>query len=261
MDWLGQQALKSIEDDSNQIVIKVTWEQSVEEDTLGWLASQSGVSLTRMVQGDINEDEWIIVKTMAMRRSTTPLWIIGHSSQDSGEKRRARPRMTMTDVGRALEHILNERTAPNTTVKALILDYLQRIRPDPQDGRDRRLQVSEIVNRAKDAGLSFSCPVFLGVQSSREVLDRKDKIPRIDDCLESSAIEQTADKVFSLWYPIKTNEEGSELGKTGYVVTKNLLVVRLLKQKMGPAPETFPLYVDPETRFLSAMGKEYGGEP
>ena len=69
-----------------------------------------------------------------------------------------------------------------------------------------------------------------------------------------SNIEQSSDKMFGVWYPIKTEEPGKMIA--GIKVSKNLLIVRLLKQKMGEAPKTFALYVDPEKEFISRRRKD-----
>ena len=42
----------------------------------------------------------------------------------------------------------------------------------------------------------------------------------------------------------------------GISVTKNLLIVRLLKQKLGEAPRTFALYVDPEKNIVGSFARE-----
>jgi len=97
--------------------------------------------------------------------------------------------------------------------------------------------------------ISFGCPVLLGVQTGRQVMERDIKIPGIDDGQETSNIEQSSDKMLSVWYPIKTEDKGSLVA--GEEVTKNLLIVRLLKQKLGEAPATFALYVDPERNIIA----------
>ena len=109
----------------------------------------------------------------------------------------------------------------------------------------------EAVNQAKDIGVAFDCPVLLLTQVGRDLSDREFKLPKLDDGQESSNIEQTADKYLSVWYPIKSEKEGVKLG--GYPVSVNLLVMGVLKQKMGPAPKTFFLYVDPERNIIGDM--------
>lgn len=161
--------------------------------------------------------------------------------------------MTMSDVARALDFLVNDATDTRWNVKMIVLDYLQRIRPDPQDGDSKREQMMEAVNRAKDCAIAYGCPVVLGVQTGRQVMSREDKTPTIDDGQETSNIEQSSDKMFGVWYPIKTEPEGSKLGKANLTVDKHLLVVRLLKQKLGPAPETFALFIDPEKNIVGSM--------
>jgi replicative DNA helicase len=111
----------------------------------------------------------------------------------------------------------------------------------------------EAVNLSKDLAVSYGCPVVLGVQSSREVLNRSDKIPTLQDGQETSNIEQSSDASFGCWYPIKSEKEGSNI--EGWTVNKNLFFLRLLKQKLGEAPATWALRVDPERRLFANMTK------
>ena len=255
MNWLSKQAIKTIDpDDKESVVVRVTWEQSVEEDTLSWLAGDANLSITRLARGLVDESEWKKLSVSSMRRAVVPMWIIGHSQQDNAERRRARPRMTMTDVANALEFICNDATDHKQKIRMVVLDYLQRILPDKQDGNNKREQMIEAVNRAKDCAVSFGCPVLLGVQAGRHILDRDDKTPTIQDGQETSNIEQSSDKMFGVWYPMKTEEPGQMI--SGYPVTKNLLIVRLLKQKLGEAPVTFALHVDPEKNQISNFVKK-----
>ncbi|HOD04869.1 MAG TPA: DnaB-like helicase C-terminal domain-containing protein [Anaerolineaceae bacterium] len=261
MNWLSTRALAMIDPESDEVVVRATWEQSIEEDTLAWLARDSNIPMTKMVRGKLNEAEWQLILESSVRRAVSPLWLIGHSQIQSGERRLARPRMTLTDIALALEYICEDATPRKLTIKLIVLDYLQRIRPDPQDGKDRREQVMEMVNRAKDCALSFGCPVLLGVQARREVAERKIKMPTEQDAQETSNVEQTSDKVIALWYPPKTELPGSvvtttrpkrgENGDRGQPVTENwtvspdLLLVGLPKQKLGPTIDSVPVFVDP----------------
>lgn len=255
MNWLSKQALKLIEKEKSEdeFVARVTWEQSVEEDTLSWLAGDANLSITKLARGLVDEKEWKVLQKSSIRRAITPMWIVGHSQLENTERRRARPRMTMNDVALALEYICNDATERKLKPKMIVLDYLQRIRPDVKDGDSKREQMMEAVNRAKDAAIAFGCPVILGVQTGRQVMEREDKTPTIEDGQETSNIEQSSDKMFGVWYPVKTEKPGSSIH--GVQVTKNLLVLRLLKQKLGEAPKTFALFVDPEKNILGNIAK------
>lgn len=231
-------------------VIKVTWEQSVEEDTVSWIANDTGIGISSLVMG---EGDWELVMNSYQKRIVTPLWIIGHSSKRSETGQKARPRITMTDVLKACELISHGATDQDYKVRMILLDYLQRIRPDRQDGDSKREQIMEAVNKAKDLAISFGCPVVLGVQAGRQILDREYKLPRIDDGQESSNIEQSSDKVISLWYPIKTEMPGDRIEGIPYEVSENLLICGLIKQKLGIAPVIIPLFVNPAKNIVGSF--------
>lgn len=249
MNWLLRAALKQAKE--NEVCIKATWEDSVEEDTLKWLSAEAGVSISSIVKGEV--EDYDSLDAAYIRRLKTPLWMIGHSNQRSNLAKRSRPRMTMTDVSKAVDFIQYEATDNKYKAKLIVLDYLQRIRPDVSDGNTKREQMMEAVNKAKDLAIQMGCPVVLGVQASRSVLDRDYKLPRLDDGLETSNIEQSSDKVLSLWYPIKTEEPGVLITQDRVAVSENLLIVGILKQKMGVAPVTLPLYVDPSRNLITGM--------
>ena len=110
MNWLSKEALKTIDPDGNEFVARVTWEQSVEEDTLSWLAGDAELSVTNLARGLVNEQEWVRLQVSSIHRAVTPMWIIGHSQLERANDKKARPRMTMTDVGLALEFICSDAT-------------------------------------------------------------------------------------------------------------------------------------------------------
>lgn len=251
MNWLLKSAVA--QSNTQEISVKVTWEDSVEEDTLKWISAQAGISISSLVRGEVSD--WQIVMDSYVVRTETPLWLVGHSNQQSSLESKARPRMTMTDVLRAIEFIMNDATDHKYKIKMVVLDYLQRIRPDATDGNTKREQMMEAVNKAKDLAIQLGCPVVLGVQAGRSVLDRDFKLPRLEDGLETSNIEQSADKVISLWFPIKTETEGKtiKIDKTNIEVTPNILICGILKQKMGIAPVVIPLYVDPEKNLITGL--------
>lgn len=238
---------------TGDVVVKVTWEDSVEEETLRWISADAGVSVSSLIRGDVKD--WSILSEAYKNRLQTPLWIVGHSSQLNAQSGRTRPRLTMTDTLSAVQYIASGATDQKYRVRLIVLDYLQRIRPDRGDGETRREQMMEAVNRAKDLAVQVGCPVVLGVQTGRQVLDRESKQPQLDDGAETSNIEQSSTAVLSVWYPIKTEEVNDVIDIAGQrvKVTPNILAVSLLKQKLGPAPVTLPLYVDPERNIVAGL--------
>ena len=108
----------------------------------------------------------------------------------------------------------------------------------------------------KELAKRFGCPILVGAQAKRDVDERKNKIPSAGDCQWASAIEQVADKLFGLWRPILTEEEGAIVGKLNgspVLATPTLLVAKLLKQRFGPAGQVFNLYFAPEYLKLDEM--------
>jgi hypothetical protein len=70
----------------------------------------------------------------------------------------------------------------------------------------------------------------------------------------SSNIEHTADKMISLWMPKTTEPSGDVVpGTDGLRVTDNLLLLGVMKQKLGPAGFWKPLFVDPTTNDVKGM--------
>jgi len=238
---------------TNDIVIKVTWEDAVEEDTIKWIASDARIPVSKLIRGEADFDA---VMKSYKARIETPLWTIGHSNQISSSENKSRPRLTMTDVLAAVDFIRYGITDQKLRPRLIVLDYLQRIRPDATDGQTRREQMMEAVNKAKDLAIQIGCPVVLGVQARREVLDRDYKLPKLDDGQETSNIEQASDKVISLWYPIKTEEEGTFIKQDNIHVNENILILGVMKQKLGVAPVSMPLWVNPEMNYLTGIQRE-----
>ena len=235
---ITRNAAQQIKDNPDDIVIYVTWEQSIEEHGMVEIAAASRIDASQLARGELSETEWAHMLKAAVKRGVTPLWLIGHSSQ-AGKRR---PRLSMSDLADALAFIVDEM---GKRPRLIALDYLQRIRVDGQS-RDRRVNVMEIVDRAKDMALAFNVPVLLGTQAGRQVDERKWKLPQMADGQETSNLEQSADKMLSVWMPKTSEMIGSMVGKNPELeVTHDLLYLALLKQKFGAAPCTYALKVLP----------------
>ena len=237
MQIIARNTTDQIRKNENEIIIYVTWEQSIEEHGLIELAAASRIDASKMARGELNDTEWKSLMKAAVRRGVTPLWLIGHSSQ-AGKRR---PRLSMTDLGEALAYIVDE---AGKTPRLICLDYLQRIRPDNGSGTQREKMMG-IVDRAKDMALAFNVPVVLGTQAGRQVDERKWKLPQMADGQETSNLEQSADVMMSVWMPKTSEMPGTYVGNPEMEVTEDLLYLGLLKQKFGVAPRTYALRVKP----------------
>ncbi len=231
-----------------QCVVYVTWEQAVEEMVAFDLAYTARISATDLYQSRINDKEMErIRKIIAPQRAMLPVYLIGHSAQEG----RRRPRLTLSAVAVGLKIIREEF---ELKPRVIVLDYLQQ--SETERGEDRRMQMYEVVYRCKDMALAFGCPVVMGCQVRREEYKSKWGVPSITAGAETSNVEHTSDKILGLWYPIRQYVPGLSLeapDKSTIEVTENTLILRVLKQRMGPAGRWFVLYVDAARNELASM--------
>ena len=91
---------------------------------------------------------------------------------------------------------------------------------------------------------------------------RTPPIPELNDAQWASSIEQTADRVFSIWRPIQTMEKDAtvKLGTESFTVDDNLMIIRLLKQRGDVGRYTWGMYFDPALMKLAELEmRELGG--
>lgn len=226
MLWWAQQQARKLADAgvTDKAVIYVTYEQSVEDLKLILAAAECGVSIEAMVRGTLTESDWLKVTNSLTQSVVLPLSIIGHSK----ERRSRRPRLTMDNVETEIAYHID---TLGITPHMIFIDYLQRI-PAPTAGRDRRMEVSENMDRCKDAALKYGAPWVVGVQARRDVLARDMPVPTLADGQETANIEQASDVVFSLTRPCKHRQQNESFGSVAVKGYKQMLI-SLLKQKLG----------------------------
>jgi replicative DNA helicase len=243
MNIMARNFIPQIQED--EIVVYCTWEDSVEDMTLSYLANVSRIPLQSLFSGKLSINEWDAMMKAATQRASTPLWLIGHSE---GKEAR-RPRLTMTDIWVACEYITDNR---KKKIRAIFLDYLQRINRDDMKG-DTRGQYMGIMDKVKDLALGFNTNVVIGSQVGRDVKDRKWQQPQDNDAQETSNFEQTCDGIISLWIPKKTEKmdecliEKKGIDGQAVFVTENLMLINTLKQKKAKAPVLRAVDFLPET--------------
>jgi len=232
---------------SPEVVVYVTWEQSAEELEAFFAADgQSSVSDIAWGRADLEA-----IRRYAVKRAGVPIWVIGHGIGRAGQKT---PRMTPDVVLGAIETM---REDYGVKPALMLFDYMQLIPVD--NYRDRVQQVTEVPHRIKELALRIGAPALVGVQASRDVDNRTEKIPEMRDAQWASSIEQTCDKVFGLWRPYQTEEEGKtiELGADRFTVNEHLLIVRMLKQRGDRGRYTWGMYFDPAYLKLAQLEMRY----
>jgi replicative DNA helicase len=110
-------------------------------------------------------------------------------------------------------------------IRALYVDYLQLIREEGKDKRNREQEVSKMSRGLKEIAKELHIPVIALSQLSRAVETRRgDKRPILSDLRESGAIEQDADIVAFAYrpeyYEILEDEDGNSLAGIAEIIVR-----------------------------------------
>jgi replicative DNA helicase len=232
----------------DRIVVYLTYEMHTEELYAFHVAAEVGISVDLMARGQVDDTQLSLVRDYGVRRIAVPLWFMGHSQ----ERRKKRPRIDLESVSNALRRVEDWEKANKRELKIdmLFVDYLQRM-PFIGSPESKIIGMDENLNRIKDLGLEFSCPVACGVQGRREVDNYNIQIPEMGDGAWCSGIEQVSDKIMACVRPIKcVKKEGDMFGKT-MVEGRNQALLVLWKQRLGDAPFFWWLRFDPQYNRLN----------
>lgn len=255
MRWARQRAKwLQKEQITDRVVVFITYEQHVEELYAFHVAAEVGIPVDMMARGQLSPEQLDAVREYSIRRASVPLWFMGHSQ----ERRKKRPVMSLDGVQEALYRLeeWEQQNKRDLQIDMIFVDYLQRI-PFSGKPESKVIGIDENLNKLKDMGLIFSCPVVCGVQARREVDDRDVPVPELNDGQWCSAIEQVSDKVLSTVRPIKYKHEGDMFGKM-IVQGRNQMFLLLLKQKLGDAPFGIWTLFDPQyNQMCEAEEKHY----
>lgn len=223
-----------------EVVIYVTWDEAV-ENVEGYIQGGSG-------HFDAGDVAWGRVERQQAEYSTiqrvtdlAPLWVWGLSLMDSN---RSKPDLSpdwLFSTVQALKHKYK------LTVKALFLDYLQKI--PIKNEANRTSEVTAASNAAKWLAKDIGCGVFAGVQASRSSEKNESMIPGWSDAQHASAIEQDSTKQLALVNPIKYTEPGEyiQVGNSYHKVDANLTIVKILKQRGAEGRGTYAINLNPKT--------------
>lgn len=146
-----------------------------------WLSANSGISLEKISDADLEDEEFI--KVTEACRTLYPLnLIINDDTGITAAKIRAEARTT-------------------DNLGLIVIDFLTLMRSERRFD-NRNLEVGAISRELKLLAKELKIPIIVLAQLSRKVSDT-DK-PSLGDLRDSGEIEQNADKVIFLW---KANEE------------------------------------------------------
>lgn len=223
-----------------ECVAYISLEQSVEEMEALFQATEAH-TVSHYMRGQLTLDE---VRGHSLSRPGLPVYTIGQSVME----RRDMPRLTFENIYLALMGLEAEFGIKPSLI---CLDYIQIV--PIERAVERMTQVSEAITRSKELAKALACPVVMGVQASRATDEREDKMPTIADCQWASAMEQVADKLYSITRPYlnqNMRQKGFKFrGQLIYPedVTPEMLLMRKLKERFNPgAGDTYLLTMRPE---------------
>jgi len=227
-------------------VFYVTWEQSAESIT-NYLFADGEYTATDYAWGRVPMEKVIKRSTSGIVHHN--IFVIGHGLRSAGIKL---PKLTSELVFEALENVRDDFGVRPVMV---MMDYVQLI-PLSRPTMGRTDQVNDAMVEVKNLALRIGCPIFVGVQASREVDKRNAKIPLMADAQHSSVIEQTVDKFFGLWRPWKTEPSEAQINIPGLGIVNNspnLLILKMDKQRDDEGSHIWMLRFSPAEMALAEM--------
>lgn len=185
----GQIALNLARHDTR--VLYVTAEMSTVELTDRWLSNLSGVDITRIHRGHLDQRHWTDIATTIGRLAELPIDILDD------------PAPTLAQI---------RATARTTGAQAVVIDYLQLVHATGRTN-NRQEEVAEVARGAKNLARALDIPVLALAQLHRGVESRVEKRPTLPDLRDSGEIENSAGIVIGLYrhdyyHPTSTGHRG-----------------------------------------------------
>jgi len=174
------------------------------------VSAESEISSEKLRSGDLRNDEIQQIQTKIAGLAEAPLFI-DDSAGLSVFELRAKAR----------------RLKAQHNIQLLIIDYLQLMSGNGDNGGNREQEISMISRSLKSIAKELNIPVLALSQLSRAVETRGgDKRPQLSDLRESGSIEQDADMVQFLhraqYYGITEDEDGNSTeGAATVIIAKH----------------------------------------
>ena len=160
----------------------ISAEQPHEQMGLRWLAGGSNISVGRLRAAKLEVEQWSHLEGTVERMRDLPMRIFDKTGPDIAEVIR---------VARRWKHQYG--------IRALYVDYLQKLRISALAKAPKHERVGEIASSLKSLARDLKIPVIALAQVSRNVDSREGQRPCMADLSDSSEIEKEADQILMLW--------------------------------------------------------------
>nr|YP_010448047.1 replication helicase subunit [Nitzschia dubiiformis]UTQ75528.1 replication helicase subunit [Nitzschia dubiiformis] len=164
-------------------VLFFSLEMSQEQIMYRLLAIETGISQTRLKNGQLYKNDWIKFNKAIKVFSKLPFFI-----DDS-------PNLSINGIRSKIKQIFIKQNE----LGLVIIDYLQLIQNLNIKNENRVQQISTITRLLKNLAREFNIPIIALSQLNRNVENRVDSKPTLSDLRESGSIEQDSDLVLLLY--------------------------------------------------------------
>lgn len=207
-------------------------EMSKEQLMQRMLCSEGGLDASKLRNGELNEQEWNSLVSVADKLSRVPIFIDDTAGITVTELR-SKARRLEAEYGLDL----------------IVIDYLQLMQGRPnKNGDNRQQEISEISRSLKALARELNVPVIALSQLSRSVESRQIKRPMLSDLRESGSLEQDADIVMFLYredYYDKDTEH------------QNITEINIAKHRNGPVASVNLFFKKESTKFCNLLSDRH----
>ncbi len=185
---------------------------------------ESGVSLIKITNGKVNDEEYEKVSQALKRLQGLPIYFD-------------------TDVSASVYDITTQtrKMVRHSGIKVMALDHVQLV---PATVEDQTQEIGHISRQIKKLAMELDITCLLISQISRAVERRDDKRPTLSDLRQSGNLEENADQVLFLYREDMYEKKIDNLGVTELIVSKF---------RNGPLG-TIPMIFKPETTNYMDLG-------
>lgn len=167
------------------------------------ISAETGVSLTRITERDLDDDAWARLAAAGERFADSKIVI-----DDT-------PRITLAHIRARLRGMARTEAA-----QLAIVDYLQLMAP-ARGGENRQQEVTALVGGLKAIAREFRIPVVMLCQLNRGPEQRTDKRPHLSDARESGSVDNDSDVAVLIHREDFYDPESPRAGEADLIVDKN----------------------------------------
>ncbi|MDD4848479.1 MAG: replicative DNA helicase [Bacteroidales bacterium] len=174
-----------------------------------FLSSHTGIPLSKLRKGELNETEWQLLSQSLNPLLNAPIYI-----DDT-------PALSIFELRAKCRRLKEQHD-----IQIIYIDYLQLMAGAPETRGNREQEISSISRSLKSLAKELDVPVVVLSQLNRGVETRGgSKKPILADLRESGAIEQDADMVLFVYrpeyYQIDADEHGPTAGMADLIISKH----------------------------------------